>query len=269
MSDPFQPTGGVPGIPASVFGGLYTVNGNPNPVFPVKLTAATGGLYSWTEQRSTGSDYAGWQNLPGGRTGTNTRAPAFEPNDVAIDVTSHPVVFLQRAYYDATLDWVYVIVGGEGGGGFASSGTTAVFAPSTNIASGSTVVEPLNSTPVLSFGPNPPTISSPSLVAAVSGYYLCTVNFYCGYTASGGFLPTMGELAVKVPNGLGLGIWQSYTIPASVSGAFGLQSTSLISMSGVVVMIAGGGLDVVSVNSSDVTWPAAVRSGSFSLVQIS
>lgn len=102
-------------------GGSYTANLVPNEAFPVKLTAVSGGLYSWTEQYSTGTTYADWRALPGGRTGTNTTRPAFEPNGVAIGVSGSPVVWIGRAYYDVALDWVYVILGtvdsGGGGGG--------------------------------------------------------------------------------------------------------------------------------------------------------
>ncbi len=121
-------------------GGQYTSNIVPSRIFPAKLTAVSGGLYSWTEQTATGADYSGWVDLPGGESGTNTINPAYEPNDVAIDVTDEPVVFLMREYLDETLDWVYVMVGGIGGGGGGSVGAVVLYAyvhiPSQSVPSG-------------------------------------------------------------------------------------------------------------------------------------
>lgn len=95
-------------------GGAFTTNVVHADIFPVKLTAVTSGLYAWTEQIQTGSDYSGFEDLPGGRFGTVTESPAYEPNDVAIDVTDEPIVFLMLDRQDPTLDWVYVMVGGAG-----------------------------------------------------------------------------------------------------------------------------------------------------------
>ncbi len=100
--------------PQDYRGGVYDRDELPQDIFPAKLTAVVGGLYSFTEQTATGPNYGGWQDLPGGRSGTDTVNPAYEPNDVAIDVSLEPVVFLMIDYLDATLDWVYVIVGSAG-----------------------------------------------------------------------------------------------------------------------------------------------------------
>lgn len=119
-------------IPATAYGaqlpnwhgGQFTNNAKLNPVFPVLLTAVSGGLYSWSQAIPTGADYAGWQVLAGGNFGTATAGPAYEPNDVAIDVTTPVAAWLQVAYQDPTLGLVYVIVS-TGAGGSGSGGTPA------------------------------------------------------------------------------------------------------------------------------------------------
>ena len=107
--------------PQSNFGGgASVVNRNPSDIFPAMLTAVSGGLYSWNVQFTTAPDYAGWDTLVGDLAGTDTANPAFEPNDVAIDVSTPVLAFLQRAYLDTTLGWVYVIVSTGGGTGSGS-----------------------------------------------------------------------------------------------------------------------------------------------------
>ncbi len=101
-------------------GGNYTNNIVENVPFPVKLTdsdEATPAFYAWIEQYSLDTGYAGWNDLPGGRSGTLTVRPAFTPNDEIIDITDNPVVWIDRAYIDPdTGEWVYVVVGTTGSG---------------------------------------------------------------------------------------------------------------------------------------------------------
>ncbi len=130
--------------PQDYAGGVFDKNELPQDIFPAKLTAVSGGLYSWTEQIATGPNYAGWVDLPGGRSGTNTVSPAYEPNDATIDITDEPVVFMMIDYLDATLDWVYVIVGTVDSGGGSSltveDGSTTVTGVTTiDFTSGATV----------------------------------------------------------------------------------------------------------------------------------
>ncbi len=122
-------------------GGDFTNNIVPNTPFPVKLTDSDEGtpaFYAWTEQYSLDTGYAGWNDLPGGRSGTVTVRPAFTPNDEVIDITDEPVVWIGRAYIDPdTGEWVYVIVGTTGSGGSALTvetvdGTTLVI-PNVNL----------------------------------------------------------------------------------------------------------------------------------------
>lgn len=127
-------------IPATAYGaslpnwqgGQFTNNAKLNPVFPVLLTAVSGGLYSWSQAIPTGADYAGWKVLVGGNFGTATAGPAYEPNDIAIDVSSPVAAWLQFAYVDPTLGWVYAIVAVGAGTG----GTT----PTLEITDGTTTV---------------------------------------------------------------------------------------------------------------------------------
>jgi len=128
---------------SNISGGTATVNRNPNDIFPALLTAVSGGLYTWQEQFSKGADYAGWNDLIGGRFGSDTATPAFEPNDVAIDVTTPVLAFIQRAYIDSSLGWVYVIVSfsetGTGTLEVTDGVTTVTGVDEINFTSGATV----------------------------------------------------------------------------------------------------------------------------------
>ncbi len=103
-------------------GGSYTNNIVPNDAFPVKLTDfdSGNGVYEWTEQIADDFGYAGWSDLPGGKSGTFTLNPAYTANDEVIDISNNPVVWIQRAFFDDQTDpadsedWIYVITSDPG-----------------------------------------------------------------------------------------------------------------------------------------------------------
>jgi len=100
---------------------------------------------------------ANFINKPGGRFGTVTSDPAFEPNGAAAVVGNY--VQIEYAYWDATYHAVYTVVGGDSGGpsGCCIETTAAVTVP----ALGSTVTVSLPTTTGLYDG-QPITITSPS-----------------------------------------------------------------------------------------------------------
>lgn len=83
-----------------------------------KLTSFSTPYYAWTEQLLTSS---GWIDKPGGAFGTVSSNPAWDANGVVIDTSVTPVVLLYRGYFDATVDWVWVIVATDATGGGAAN----------------------------------------------------------------------------------------------------------------------------------------------------
>ncbi len=96
------------------FTGESTSLNSLNLAFWVKLTAYDGvKYYSWTEQTPVPS--ATFIDTDGGRFGSNVLNPVYEANGIVVDV---PVfVLVKRAYFDPTLDWVYVFDAGNSQGG--------------------------------------------------------------------------------------------------------------------------------------------------------
>lgn len=88
-----------------------------NREFWAKLTAYDGSkYYSWTEQIPVAPTT--FVALDGPRSGTASQNPAYEANGATLTIPSF--VKVQRAYFDATKDWVYVIVGVVGSAGASS-----------------------------------------------------------------------------------------------------------------------------------------------------
>ena len=78
-------------------------------VFWGKITAYDGSTYySWTEQQLLPGPTS--QDMAGGRAGTLTAGPAYEPN--CNFLLNGSLVLITRVYYDPTLDWVYAAVAG-------------------------------------------------------------------------------------------------------------------------------------------------------------
>lgn len=94
--------------PASQQGGLWTSNAFDNTIlnksFPAKITAESGGYYSWMEQMALSP--ATWVDKVGGRSGTYSTSPAYEANGQTAVIDS--IVVMSRAYFDTTYNWVYV-----------------------------------------------------------------------------------------------------------------------------------------------------------------
>lgn len=89
-----------------------------NRPFLAQLTSYDGTkFYAWTEYTYDAS--GNLVALDGGRSGTTTNAPAFEPNGTSITLPAYAE--LRRAYFDASKDWVYRITGLVGSGGSGSS----------------------------------------------------------------------------------------------------------------------------------------------------
>lgn len=96
-------------------GGLFIGEGQSipglNKPFWAKITDFDGvKFYTWSEyyliRISTDPEFI---FLPGGRFGTITNNPAMDANGAVLELNSY--VLLQRAYFDATYDWVYLTVG--------------------------------------------------------------------------------------------------------------------------------------------------------------
>jgi hypothetical protein len=117
-----------------VQGNLYTGDSVSlsafNKPFWAQITSYDGSqYYAWTEvEPLPGGTF---QNRDGGRTGTLTSNPAFEPN--AGTVTLNSYVQLIRAYFDTARDWVYVIrMNGTGVAGALTVKNTDAGAGDTN-----------------------------------------------------------------------------------------------------------------------------------------
>jgi hypothetical protein len=85
-----------------------------------RLTDVALPYYAWTEQLLT---KAGWIDKPGGAYGTTTSNPAVDANNLELDVTTQPIVLIQRGYFNPTVDWVWIVLqvsSGIGGGGDGS-----------------------------------------------------------------------------------------------------------------------------------------------------
>ncbi len=96
----------------SAEGGLYAANAVNNTQLNAKFWAVITdydsgtGLYGWTEQQ--GVSPLTFVDQDGGRSGSVTVAPAYEANGQVVDVGKF--VEMKRAYFDDTLDWVFVFV---------------------------------------------------------------------------------------------------------------------------------------------------------------
>lgn len=93
-----------------LYGNLYTGDGTSqatiNKPFWAKVTAYDGSkYYAWSEYVSENAVLVA---LPGGRFGTVTINPAWEPNGYLITVNSY--VLLRRADFSPTYDWTYVAI---------------------------------------------------------------------------------------------------------------------------------------------------------------
>lgn len=97
-----------------VQGGIWTgdqtsVQGLNKP-FWAKLTAYDGTkFYAWTQYvPAPTASFAAYGAVEGGKHGTLTINPAYEPNNATIGVPKY--AWIQRAYYVPDNDWVYVVV---------------------------------------------------------------------------------------------------------------------------------------------------------------
>ena len=103
----------------NIYTGDTTSLASLNKTFWAKLSAFDGvKYYTWTQQ--TFNTSGSFVDMPGGRFGSPTNAPAIEANGAVIS----PLPFfvkLERAYYDKTVGWVYIIVGAESPAGFTGT----------------------------------------------------------------------------------------------------------------------------------------------------
>ena len=105
-----------PNIYLEVHGGLFVGDQasqeNVAPPFWVQITGYDGSkYYSWVEQVRDGSTFTA---RDGGRSGTTTVWPAWDPNGKFVPTGAY--VLLQYLQVDPLLDQVYAIVGGAGTG---------------------------------------------------------------------------------------------------------------------------------------------------------
>jgi hypothetical protein len=83
--------------------------------------------YGWEEWVPTTT--ASFQKLNGGRSGDSMLNPAYTPNGVVLALNSFAM--LQRAYYDPTNDWIYIVTGVASTSGGAGTLTVSTTDPGT------------------------------------------------------------------------------------------------------------------------------------------
>lgn len=111
-------------IESGLFTGESTTLPGLNKPFWARVTAFDGiSAYSWHAIEPSGSGtQLQFTDVDGGRSGTATTCPLYAPNNEILPVPCS--VLIRRAYFDASLDWVYVTVGAPAGSGANFSNTS-------------------------------------------------------------------------------------------------------------------------------------------------